>query len=112
MEVSFTFYFTLNVNFVRFWFLITSFIGLKYPRAKATYQCANQQTEKVCNFLYTFCVCVIVPGFVSPKAIYSFFVYFSTDLGPNAFELPFPTWSVFQPLNLFFLRKFVCDKDG
>lgn len=41
---------------------------------------------------------VAVPGFVLPKALWCFFLYYTTDLGPDAFELPFPTW-----YDLFFL---------
>lgn len=29
-----------------------------------------------------------------PKAIYCYLIYFTTDLGPNAFQLPIPTWYV------------------
>lgn len=31
-------------------------------------------------------------GFVLPKAIYCFYLYFMADMGEDAFELPFPTW--------------------
>lgn len=33
-----------------------------------------------------------VIGFVLPKAILSYFSYFTTDAGPEAFELSIPMW--------------------
>ena len=38
---------------------------------------------------------ISVPGFVLPKAIISFFLYFTTDSGNDSFLLPLPTWYAF-----------------
>lgn len=37
---------------------------------------------------------ISVPGFVAPKVVYSYFVYFTTTNRNEAFELPFPMWWV------------------
>lgn len=81
--------------------------GLKYPRSKPIYEKANRITEIICKAEYFIVVRVFVPGFVLPKAIYSYLMYFTTDLGADAFVLPFPTWWVFafhlsvRPTNKF-----------
>lgn len=68
------------------------FEGLKYPKSKAIYEKTNRITEMICKFMYFFIVSVVVPGFILPKAFYSFFIYFTTELGNYAFELPVPMW--------------------
>lgn len=75
-------------------FMLT-YTGLKYLRSKATFERTNELTEKLCKIIYFLLVYVTVPGFVLPKAIYCFFIYFTTDLGNDAFELSLPTWLVF-----------------
>lgn len=73
--------------------------GLKYPRSRAIYEQCNQLAEKITKLMQIVVVHVSVPGFVLPKAIYSYFVYFTTDLGVDAFVLPIPTWWVdFGPI--------------
>lgn len=69
-------------------------VGLKFARSKAIYEKTNRLTEMFCTFLHVFLNYAAV-GFVLPKAIYSFFVYFCTGLDNDAFELPIPTWFVF-----------------
>lgn len=36
------------------------------------------------------------PAIFGPTALISYYRYFTTDLGPDAFELPMPVWWVFD----------------
>lgn len=67
-------------------------VGLKYPRSKAMYENTNRLVEKISKFISFLIVYISIPAFVLPKAFYCFFIYFTTDLGPDAFALPIPTW--------------------
>lgn len=58
------------------------------------YEKTNRLTEKISKIMLFAIVYVSVPGFVLPTGIYCFFKYFTTDLGPDAFELPIPVWYV------------------
>lgn len=69
-------------------------LGLKYPRSKAMYEKTNRLVEKISKFISFVIVYVSIPAFVLPKAIYCLFIYYTTDLGPDSFELPIPTWYV------------------
>lgn len=52
----------------------------------------NQIVEK-CSEIGAFAmIYVVIPCFILPKAIYSFFIYFTTDLGNDAFDLPIAIW--------------------
>lgn len=66
--------------------------GFKYPKSKATYEKTNELAEKICQIMHFLVVNVAVPAFVLPKAIFSFFMYYSNNFDNNAFELPFATW--------------------
>lgn len=46
----------------------------------------------------------ILSGLVLPKAFASFFNYFTTDLGRDAFVLPIPTWQI-----IHFVVKFISE---
>lgn len=59
---------------------------------KTLYERTNQLAEKCSEIVYFLIVSVSVPGFVLPKAILSYFLYFTTDLGSEAFETPIPIW--------------------
>ena len=56
------------------------------------YEKTDRLVEKISKIIEILIVYVSPPSFVLPNAVYSYFVYFTTDLGPDAFELPFPTW--------------------
>lgn len=58
----------------------------------AKYEKTNALVETLSKAIQFVVVYVSAPGFVLPKAIYSFVMYSISDLGPDAFELPFPTW--------------------
>lgn len=55
---------------------------------------SDRIVELICKIIYIFMVKVFVPCFVCPRAMISFYLYFSTDLGCDAFDLPIPTWYV------------------
>lgn len=71
--------------------LQSTFSGQKYPEAKRMYVKTNHQIEKWCNIIYTITIKLFVPILLLPKFIASFFFYFTTELGGDAFELPFPS---------------------
>lgn len=52
----------------------------------------NELVEKLCQIAYLIIVQIGVPCVALPKAVLSYFVYFTNDLGPNAFELPIQAW--------------------
>lgn len=62
------------------------------PTSKAVYQHANHLVEKLSRIGY-FLIAIVSPVcIVFPKAIVSYFMYFATDLGIEAFELPLFYW--------------------
>lgn len=71
------------------------FQGLKYAKSRAMYEKTDRLVEKISKIIEFVFVYVSVPGYVLPKAIFSLFMYFTTDSGRNAFELPLPTWLVY-----------------
>lgn len=78
--------------------------GLKNPTSMAKYEKANVLVETLSEAIQIIVVYVSSPGFVLPKAIYSFFMYSNGDLGPDAFELPFPTWWAFTHIYTFYAK--------
>ena len=74
-----------------FWFFLL-FLGTKCPVSKVFYSRANKQMEiwsKIVYFFNAKCVPIL---YMLPRPILSFFIYFTTDLGNDAFELTFPIW--------------------
>lgn len=67
-------------------------LGLESSIAKAMYEEANQRFEKYTKIGMFLLTNVLVPCALLPKVIVSFFLYFNTDLGENAFYLPLPLW--------------------
>lgn len=70
--------------------------AIKYSATESIYYETNQFEEKLSKML-TFGmgkmtpVCIFVPW-----TIHIYFVYFTTDSGPDAFALPCPMWQVFN----------------
>lgn len=62
------------------------------PTAKPIYEKTNQVVEKYSNIGIFAMKNVIVPSFLLTKAFVTFFIYFNTDLGNDAFTLPIPMW--------------------
>lgn len=67
-------------------------LGSKNPASEAIYEKTNQIVEKYSEIGIFALKNVIAPSFIHPKAIVSFFIYFYTDLGNDAFNLPIPMW--------------------
>lgn len=67
-------------------------IGLKYPSSQKMYQKNHDMTEKIGKIVGLLMMHISVPVFVMPKAILSYFNYYTTDLGSHAFELTIPIW--------------------
>lgn len=65
---------------------------MKYPKSKAMYEKTNRFAEKFSQTLNFVLVHVSVPIYIIPKAIISLFIYYTTDAGPDAFELALPVW--------------------
>lgn len=89
----------LNCNF--FFFQIKShckfFIkGLQKSESKAIFHKTNQQVEILSETIFYILMKVLVPCFVLPKFIISFYIYFiaitTTKSGNVALELPIPMW--------------------
>lgn len=72
-----------------------SFIeGLKYSESKAIYTSTARKVQQRMD-LFTLVMQKLTPILMMlPKFIISFCSYFTTDLGPDAFELPIPKWWV------------------
>lgn len=67
-------------------------VGLENAFAKLHYEKVNEKIEYQSKILYIALFQITIPGLLMPNLILSFFLYFSTDLGPNAFQLAFPIW--------------------
>lgn len=68
------------------------FEGWQYPGSAKIYIKTHGLVEKLCKIMYFVIVNVTVPGFILPKAFICFVVYFTTNSGSDAFELPLPIW--------------------
>lgn len=66
--------------------------GLKSPTSKSIYMEANIFVEKWSSIIYVLFTKASVPIMILPLLILSYFLYFTTDLGRNAFQLPFVIW--------------------
>lgn len=66
--------------------------GIKYPASKQMIEKTNQLVEKSCKTAYFIIVQVGVPSIILPRVVVSYFVFFTTDAGREAFELPFQAW--------------------
>lgn len=67
-------------------------LGLKDPASKAVHEETNRRVEKISRILHV-ATGVVCPQFVVwPKFLGCFAIYFTTDVGSEAFELPFPMW--------------------
>lgn len=71
-------------------------LGLKYEESRVMYEETNNLMEKLSEIVELMVVGVCLPGFVIPRIIVSYFKYFTTDLGDDAFDLSIPMWSVFK----------------
>lgn len=68
--------------------------GSEHPESKVLYDEVNRLVEKCSEIAYFVMVKLTAVCIVLPKFGISMFVYLTTDLGYDAFELPFPAWWV------------------
>lgn len=67
-------------------------LGSKNPASKANYMDVNLKVEKWTKIIHFALMRVVLYGVIFPKFIFCFYLFYTTDLGPDAFELPFPVW--------------------
>lgn len=67
-------------------------LGLKRPILRAMYKNTRKNSEKVSKIVYFLIVHLAIPFVVLPRAILCYAIYYITDAGSDAFELPIPTW--------------------
>lgn len=68
--------------------------GLIYPASMEIHTKTNLLVDKITKIMFFFITWLSVPSFILPKFFGSFFIYFTTDIGSDAFELPLPMWYV------------------
>lgn len=67
-------------------------IGVENPVSKIIYEQTNEKFEKWTKIIYFVCMKVTLPGCMAPNFFISYYNYFATDLGREAFRLPYPEW--------------------
>lgn len=67
---------------------IISILG-STPITKSLYNAANKNVERVSKIGAIFLYVIMVPFYIIPAIIQSYFTYFTTDLGAGSFQLPF-----------------------
>lgn len=55
----------------------------------------DAKVEKWCKIVHFVFMRIVLYGVTVPKVIFCFYVYYTTDLGTEAFEMPFPFWYEF-----------------
>lgn len=70
------------------------FLALKYAPSRSIFSRTNRLIEKLSEITVLVIVKVTPISGYLPWFVYTFFVYFTTDLGNAAFDLPFPIWWV------------------
>lgn len=68
------------------------FKGLKYPASKAIFEKTNRFIEKLSKILLFLIMGVGLNCVILLQCIARFYIYFTTDLGGEAFVLPIPMW--------------------
>lgn len=67
-------------------------LGSENPKKRAMYMETNQIAEKWSKIAFVSFVVLLPVCGAFPKAIIVYLNYFKTDLGSDAFELPFVMW--------------------
>lgn len=67
-------------------------IGLKHRASTVKYVQINLQVEKWTKIIHFVFLALVIPSTFFSKLFFCFYLYFSTDLGTDSFELPFPFW--------------------
>lgn len=71
-----------------------SFLVSESPARKVILDRTLRTIEKLSEIIYFASVNVVPAGLLLPKAIVSYYKYFTTNASNDAFELPFPSWFV------------------
>lgn len=85
------FHWSLRCNVIHF-FDFFFFQGSQNPASNVIYIEVVDRVEKWSRFIHFVMLKVSIPCFVLPKYIVCFYLYFTTDMGNDAFELPLPIW--------------------
>lgn len=72
--------------------MLKIFLESENPTSKAIFDHTNQLVEKLSQIGYVVIAIVTPVCIVILKAIVSYFLYFATDMGNEAFELPLFYW--------------------
>lgn len=67
-------------------------LGLQYPELKTMYEKTNRLVERISKVIVFVYATVLRPLIIFPAALRSYLIYFTTDLGADAFILPVPMW--------------------
>lgn len=69
-------------------------IGSENPMKAALYTETNRKGEKLSKIAFVIVTIVIPIAFIFPPAIFAYSIYFTTDVGNDAFVLLYATWYV------------------
>lgn len=64
----------------------------KHSASRSLFKKTVELEQKLSRLIFFVAVEVTLGGFLVPWSIYSFFIYFTTDSGKAAFDLPLPIW--------------------
>lgn len=66
--------------------------GLEYAASNVLYTEINSNVEKWCKIIITLIMAVAMPAVVFSRFLFSYYLYYATDFGNDAFQLVFPCW--------------------
>lgn len=72
--------------------IIILIAGLQHSALRLDYKNINQKVEKWSKIIVLITMIVVYPSVMFSKFVISFLLYFTMDMGEDAFELPFPYW--------------------
>lgn len=81
-------------KFVQLFQWCVHILGVARPESQGRYQKANRKAEKWCQILFYFVLAFTFPVGMTVNFSYSFFVYLTTEQGPDSFELTLPFWYI------------------
>lgn len=85
--------------------LLLTIVGLKYSPSKSIFRKAIRFERKLSRFIFHLLIKIAPLCNFTAVLIPALFNYFIKNLGPNAFNLIYPMWYVFQ-LNSFWKSRF------
>ena len=69
-----------------------NFLGSQNPASKTIYVKVIHLIDKLSRFANLCILKVTLPCLILPRYVASFYIYFTTDVGNDAFELPLTMW--------------------